>query len=339
MKDHIQKIASQISSSIPMTMPKVASSEPKDALSQGGAKHAVESVIQVMFGACTTGSDDVYQYNERDELKLDVVSPSSSRERSKSTCEPADPDAFFTAKSSEKHVISAISKLRETEQRRQSSERRSSSSFPVLFPASSPSAKNKNTRRDSPVLEGITAGERSFDDTVSEISANTLEEMALAYEAMDGFKRIRSDRTQDPHLKAEESWKQTVGRRWNNSPESRLSPVGFTRGGRSSNTRHTYASESTMTLSHDFADFHQKNEQNYWSELVKEEDHRREPSPRSVPEEPQEMLKLNKDGTITTVHSSTCSATTPAKKMASRKDPNKLLEVMAMPPGTEIGEI
>ena len=174
MKDHIQKIASQISSSIPMSMPKVASSEPKDALSQGGAKHAVESVIQVMFGACTTGSDDVYQYNEGDELKLDVVSPSSSRERSKSTCEPASPDPFFTAKSSEKHVISAISKLRETEQRRQSSERRSSSSFPVLFPASSPSAKNKNTRRDSPVLEGITAGERSF-DTVSEISANTCE--------------------------------------------------------------------------------------------------------------------------------------------------------------------
>jgi hypothetical protein len=213
----------------------------------------------------------------------------------------------------------------------------SSSKVPGLFPASFPAQKTLSEQSGAPMMESINPPDNSFDDGISSISNHTLEEMALAYEAVDGFSRIRSDLTQDPKLKIEESWKQTVTSRGDTVREPGMSPLRLRRGGRSSNSRYSTQTKSTAsTPTQDFASAFRRDEQQYWNDIVKDQGSRRTPS-----QKPGDFLKLTRDGTITTVPSSSCSGThTPSRSRSNRRsDPDRLLDVLIMPPGTEMAEI
>jgi hypothetical protein len=300
---------------------------------QGGVQATAESMMRVMFGACTSGSAAADQ-------DLHIVSPSNSRERSNSTCEPADPDTLYPKNYSEKQALSAVEHLQEMRLSSPVKRTSSSSKVPGIFPASFPAQKTLSEQSGAPIMESINPRLNSFDDGISSISAHTLEEMALAYEALDvldGFSRIRSDLTQDPKLKIEESWKQTVTSRGDTVREPGMSPLRLRRGGRSTNSRYSTQTKSTAsTQTQDFASAFQRDEQQYWNEIVKDQGSRRTPS-----QKPGDFLKLTQDGTITTVPSSSCSgAHTPSRsRRKSQSDPDRLLDVLVMPPGTEMVEI
>eukprot|EP00980_Cylindrotheca_fusiformis_P010405 scaffold2311_cov107-Cylindrotheca_fusiformis.AAC.6 len=325
--NHIQASANQIWSSI--TMARAEKQIPK------GVQGTAESMLRVMFGACTSGSPTM-------EDDFEELSPSVSRERSQSTCDPSDPDTLYPKKYSEKQVISAVEHLQEMRLTSSFQRTTSASKVPGLFPASSPEQKALPAK-GSPMLENVTSHGTSFDDGVSAISAHTLEEMALAYEAMDGFPRIRSDLTQDPKLIIEESWKQTVTSRGGNIREPGMSPLRMRRGGRSNLSRYSAQTKSTTsTQTQDFASVFRKDEERYWNDIVKEQDASTSSRSRRAPvQQPGDFLKLNRDGTIATVPSSSCSGTqTPSRsRRHSPRDNDRLLDVLVMPPGTEMAEI
>jgi hypothetical protein len=291
----------------------------------GDMKATAESVLRVMFGACTTGSSTNISADDDD----------NDLEDSKNTCEPSSPDIIYPKNFSERQAIAALKQLKE---KRLSLEYKkiysteNTSKIPGLFPMSFPNNEN-NFRQD--VLEDRMIRSRpdeSFDDGISAISNHTLEDMALTYEAKDGFPRIRSDLTQDPKLTQEEAWKQTVKHRRGHST-SLSSPLTLRRDGRSTNTKYSTHSKSTVsTATQDFAFAFRKDEQDYWNEIVKEQEIVK----------PKDFLTIARDGTLTTVPSSSCSGanTTPRNfRSKSTTDPDQLMDVLVMPPGTEMVEI
>jgi len=309
---NIQASATQLWSS--MTNLRSAENEKE----QGGVQSTAESVLRIMFGACTTGSRDSV------EPDFDLMTPSHFKNYSNSD-DRKSPEMLYP-----KDVSQAVEHLHE----KQSSCRRSSSSsskIPGLFPMSSPSKTTTTPKiqsTDGPVFENVIPENATFDDGISAISAHTLEEMALAYSAMDGISRIRSDLTQDPDLKVEESWKQTVVRNGGS-----LNTLCLNREGRSTNTRYSsHTKSTTSTQSEEFVSVFRRNEQDYWNEIVKEDDIKRAPHMK-----PTDFLKLARDGTITTVPSSSCSVSPRDRKIVSSDD--GLLDTLVLPPGTEVAEI
>ncbi|KAL3943127.1 MAG: hypothetical protein SGBAC_002776 [Bacillariaceae sp.] len=309
---NIHASASQLWTSMKNLSPAEAENE------QGGVQSTAESVLRVMFGACTTGSGAAV------EPDFDTMAPSQFKRRVSISSADA-PEMLYP-----KEVSQAVEHLQE----KQSSSRRSSSSsmkIPGLFPMSAPSKTTTTTTIQStpgPVFENVIPENATFDDGISAISAHTLEDMALAYSAMEGISRIRSDLTQDPNVKVEESWKQTVVRNGGS-----LAAVGLSRAGRSSNSRYSCQTKSTAsTQTEEFVSAFQRNEQDYWNEIVREEDFR--PAPQL---KPTDFLKLTQDGTITTVPSSSCSGSPTCRKTRSGDD--GLLDTLVMPPGTEYAEI
>lgn len=287
---------------------------------EGGVQATAESVLRAMFGACTTGSSNFV------EQEFDMVTTSKSNKTNSS--DEKSPEMLYPH-----HVSQAVESLQEKQaltSRRSSS---SSTKIPGLFPMSTPSkTKASNVQsQDSPV--NFIPEDNAFDDGISSISAHTLEDMALAYEAMDGISRMRSDVTQDPHQKVEESWKQTAVRKGVTLREPGMGPLCLTRDGRSSNTRYSSQTKSTTsTQSEDFVSVFRKNELNYWNEIAKEGDARGKPNMK-----PSDFLTLAQDGTITTVNSSNCSGSPAFRK--SRAHDGRLLDVLVLPPGTEVAEI
>lgn len=289
-----------------------------------GVQSTAESVLRVMFGACTTGSRDV------GEPDFDMMTPSQFKRNISNSSEGNSPEMLYP-----KDVSQAVEHLQEKQSssRRSSSQRSSSSStkIPRIFPMSSPSNNTTTTKSNQstngPMFENVIPENATFDDGISAISAHTLEDLALAYSAMDGISRIRSDLTQDPNLHVEESWKQTVVRNGTVAPHS------LCREGRSTNTRYSCQTKSTAsTQSEEFVSVFRRNEQDYWNELVREEDFRRSPQMK-----PTDFLKLAQDGTITTVPSSTCSGSPTFRK--TRSDDDGLLDTLVLPPGTDFAEI
>jgi len=311
--NNIQASATQLWSS----MANLRSAEPEKE--EGGVQSTAESVLRVMFGACTTGSRDAV------EPDFDMMTPSQFKKHVSNSSETNSPEMLYP-----KDVSQAVENLQE----KQSSSRRSSSSsmkIPGLFPMSSPAKPTTTTKIQStngPVFENVIPENATFDDGISAISAHTLEDMALAHSAMAGISRIRSDLTQDPNLKVEESWKQTVVRNGGS-----LAPHSLSREGRSTNTRYSCQTKSTAsTQTEEFVSVFRRNEQDYWNELVKEDDFIRTPQMK-----PTDFLKLAQDGTITTVPSSTCSGSPTYRK--TRSDDDGLLDTLVLPPGTEYAEI
>jgi len=288
---------------------------------EGGVQATAESVLRVMFGACTTGSRDVVAE------EFDMVTPSKLKKTNSS--EGNSPEMLYP-----KDVSEAVEHLQEKQASTSRQSSFSSMKIPGLFPMSTPKTKTvKVQSQDSPVFEHVISEDKTFDDGISSISASTLEDMALAYEAMDGISRMRSDVTQDPHQKVEESWKQTVVRKGGTLREPGMAPICLSRDGRSSNTRYSHQTKSTVsTQSEEFVSVFRRNELDYWNDVAKEDDVRGKPNMK-----PSDFLKLAQDGTITTVPSSSCSATPTFRK--SRLDDDRLLDVLVLPPGTEVAEI
>jgi DNA-directed RNA polymerase specialized sigma24 family protein len=135
----------------------------------------------------------------------------------------------------------------------------------------------------------------SFDDGVSAISQDTLEQMARVYPGESEFlERVHSDVTQDPVDTPDESWMHTVNPNRQGSPfrqgQRISSPLRFTRQGRSGegtiNTKHsrqTIGTKSTMsTQTHEFASAFRKDEQKFWQDVVNEQDEREDPADGSI---------------------------------------------------------
>ena len=141
----------------------------------------------------------------------------------------------------------------------------------------------------------------SFDDGISEISAATLQEMAKMYEADETLlHRVYSDITQDPAEPRSENWKKSHDdaaavnaaspqRSSGGSSFYRANPLNFTRTrtGRSHGTLSTHrskgarsmATKSTLsTQTTDFANAWKRDEQQYWQDVVKEDDMHHDPA-------------------------------------------------------------
>lgn len=239
-----------------------------------------------------------------------------------------------------------------------------------FFPASSP----RSTKDASPASKQATTtiqvihNDVSFDDGISCISAHTLDEMARHHDAMD-LDRVHSDVTQDPAENmlhgGVENWQQqhqqsSNGNRFplrhpspHRSNKNRVSPFKFGRSGPSygtyttKNTKASHASHSTT----DFASVWRKNEENYWQDVVREEETpSAEKSSRQQRREQLDLIKGKRDGTITTAGSSSAgmysSGTQDIKLVRHPSDEQhsnsiflKDHEVLVMPNGTQVGEI
>ena len=193
-----------------------------------------------------------------------------------------------------------------------------SGAIPKPFPISNPSSKreisipskvtdgsgpsNGGAHRSS--SEGVTSSplhamSMSFDDGISAISAQTLDEMARMYEADETLLlRVHSDVTQDPAEPAMENWKKTHAEVYGGSPQrssfSRSNPLSFTRtrtnrshgtmsthrskGARSMATKSTLSSQTT-----DFANAWKRDEQKYWQDVVKADDIHNDIDPAADP--------------------------------------------------------
>jgi hypothetical protein len=323
-KDKFQTSASQFWSSIRslsleenMKKPVVSPESPAEEPSGGDT--SLESVMRLMFGACAGASPDVQKTSKRDVESSETSS--GSREKSKSTCEPISPnpsqeDAMYTQlfKDEQFRAEEAVSHLREQmemrkEERSPQTQRQSPPHskatktlqhkfFPASSPGSpkkereitvpnlvsdSPSPPRKHTNKQPHVLQNM-----SFDDGISAISADTLDEMARMYEVDETLlNRVYSDVTQD-HVdttSSVENWHGTAYR--NNGMPSprhgavRMSPLRLARTGRSQgtiNTKHSrgtrsFATKSTLsTETTEFASVFRKNEENYWQDVADEQD-------------------------------------------------------------------
>lgn len=248
--------------------------------------------------------------------------------------------------------------------------------FPVLFPASSPQRQITVPSQPKELPGTVLKNEESmhsalsFDDGISSITQLSLDEIAKQYDAED-LARVFSDITQDPIEEVEESWKQTLRPRSTNKD---LSPVRISRSNRSQGTTHTkrsygtksHGTKSTLsTQTNEFAGVWQREEQKYWDDVVREQEgFELDPSGNHILSERQmklsrareitrksrnlsgdrskDDLNSKRDGTITTVHSTVFSGRSSyAEKYlsATMSDPDRFLNVLIMPPGTELCEI
>jgi hypothetical protein len=299
-RDKLQTSASQFWSSIRSleeNMKKPVVSPESPAEERSGGNTSLESVIRVMFGACTGVSPDAQSTSKRD-----ATSETSSRslEKSKSTCEPISPnpsqeDAMYTQLFRNEHFRAeeAVSHLREQmemrkevrdPQRQSPPHSKGTKTLHKIFPASSPgsprkereitvekSPPKKQTKREPHVPQNM-----SFDDGISAISAHTLDDMARMYEVDETLlNRVHSDVTQDHVDTSVENWHGTAQR-----SGAKMSPLRWARTGRSQgtiNTKHSrgtrsFATKSTLsTQTTEFASAFRKNEQNYWQDVVDEQ--------------------------------------------------------------------
>lgn len=247
--------------------------------------------------------------------------------------------------------------------------------FPVLFPASSPQRQIAVPSQPKELPGSVLQEESinhalSFDDGISSITQLSLDEIAKQYDAED-LARVFSDITQDPIEEVEESWKQTLRPRQMNKD---LSPVHISRSNRSQGTTHTkrsygtksHGTKSTLsTQTNEFAGVWQREEQKYWDDVVREQEgFELDPLGNHILSERQmklsrareitrksrylsgdrsrDDLNSKRDGTITTVHSTVFSGRSSyAEKYlsATMSDPDRFLDVLIMPPGTELCEI
>jgi hypothetical protein len=109
-------------------------------------------------------------------------------------------------------------------------------------------------------------------------------ESAAAYNGI--LDRVHSDVTQDPVEALEESWKNTVDPKRGLSPHRMSTPLRFQRTGRSHgtlNTKQTIGTKSTMSSqTNEFASVFRKDEQQYWQDVVQEQDESQDPAAGSV---------------------------------------------------------
>jgi hypothetical protein len=271
-----------------------------------GEQTSLESVIRVIFGACTGA--DIPQAEKTYKRDIGSETSSPSREKSKSTCEPVSPnpsqeDAMYAqlCRDEQFRAEEAVSHLREQMEMRKeerSSHRQSpphskpTKSLHKFFPASSPSSPKKEREitvptlvRDSPPKKRTNKKPHapqnmSFDDGISAISAQTLDEMAREYE-VDAtlLNRVHSDVTQDYVDTGVENWHGTASRNAGMpSPRhgaAKMSPLRLARTGRSGASRGTrsFATKSTLsTQTNEFISVFRKNEQNYWQDVADEQD-------------------------------------------------------------------
>jgi hypothetical protein len=109
-------------------------------------------------------------------------------------------------------------------------------------------------------------------------------ESAAAY---NGFlDRVHLDVTQNTVEALEESWKNTVDPNRGSSPNQMSSPLQFQRTGRSHgtfNTKQTIGTKSTMSSqTNKFASVFRKDKQQYWQDVVQEQDESQDPAAGSV---------------------------------------------------------
>ncbi len=261
---------------------------------------SLESVIRVMFGSCTTGNNRDAEKHPvpAEQSKEDTVSPSQNDNTRTASETPKlknlDPDTLYREIFSNDHTRAeeAVSHLRQQleEQRRvekPTSKPYTSNHFPAVFPASSPQRQITvpSQTRDLPPetinqTEETSCCELSFDDGISSITQETLDEVAKHHDA-GGIARVYSDITQDPIDVLEESWKETVRPRTGADPNYTVSPVRVSRSNRSQGTMQTkrsfgaksHGTKSTMsTQTNDFAGVWQREEQKYWEDIVKEQE-------------------------------------------------------------------
>jgi hypothetical protein len=258
---------------------------------------SLENVMRVMFGSCTTGAGVEVSAEVPDSV------PVSQPEKSQNTCQlprsrSSQEDAVYLKLFIDEQIRAedAVCHLRQQmEQRkeernvqRQSGTTNPFKTVPGPFPVSSPNQKreisiptNKVQDSASPT-EGLPqqkAVSLSFDDSISAISQQTLEEMARMYESDVSLVRVFSDVTQQPSDPAMESWKHTQATTISPKPP-RLFPLSLSRsrsqgtintksskGARSLGTKSTLSSQTT-----DFASAWRRDEQKYWEEVVHEQD-------------------------------------------------------------------
>jgi len=340
---------------------------------QEGAPVSIESVIRIMFGSCTTamaqtqGDDDTHGLGSQSERM-------GSRKMSQSTCEPASPtkseEKLYKNLFEDEHIKAedAICHLREQMEQQRANRspprnicaQKGKADVPSLFPVSSPKEKKRANQAPVQVLSAkaeAAGNDISFDDEISAISQHTLEELAAVRKGVNGFlERVHSDVTQDPVETLEESWKNTVNPNRGSSPPRMSSPLRFQRTGRSQgtlNTKHTMGTKSTMSSqTNEFASVFRKDEQQYWQEVVQEQDEREGMGADSIGISSRHEklikarerirrreLKTKRDGTSTTVNSSVYSDRSSPDIQVLTSDPDGFMNVVVLPSGTEIGEI
>jgi hypothetical protein len=294
-KDKLHASASQFWSSISSTVVTPDKKMSKD--SEFSPQISLENVMRVMFGSCTTGAGA--------EVSVDVPdsAPASQPEKSQNTCpvprsRSSHEEAVYLKLFIDEQIRAedAVCHLRQQmEQRkeernvqRQTSLTNPFQTIPGPFPVSSPNQKREISIPASKVQDSASPTEGtsqqksvslSFDDSISAISQQTLEEMARMYEEDVTLVRVFSDVTQQPSDPAMESWKHT--QTTTNSPKPpRLFPLSLTRnrshgtintkgskGARSFGTKSTLSSQTTG-----FASAWKRDEQKYWEEVVNEQD-------------------------------------------------------------------
>jgi len=351
MTDQIQVSATQLWSSVKKSGISVGDSN--DGQDRGHV--SLESVIRVMFGSCTFGNVST----EDEGTKGESHSP-SSKGISKSTCEPVSPtrskeDSLYNKLFSETmRAQEAVSHLRQQLEHRkaQKSPSRSGTSIPGFYPASSPHKAEREIAIPNKISEVQShkdekeVAEQSFDDDISCISAQTLEDLAQEYQAENGpFSRVRSEVTQQPAEFPEENWKKTATPNGRGSPRrnrlASLSPLIMARGrSHQSKGSKSFATKSTMsTQTNEFSAAWRKDELKYWNDVVKVDGNNMSssdgsPSRSDKLRHAQKMLRRGNskhDGTITTVHSSVSG---------SQLSPDTaFVGAFEIPVGTEMAEI
>jgi len=386
MKQQIQASAnhlwSSVNKSLEQTKRQMSTPDTTVTDEQDGVQAQIESVIRVMFGSCTVG--DVIPITPDNDKTSDigspvVDSPASSRDKSQSTCEPVSPtkhEHFLYTKSRAEKAVCLLRDQLEGARESRSPLGAVESNVPGLFPASPPNMKlirvpdrmvdpsSHSTGNDGEILN-----DASFDDGISAISQDTIDEMARVYAGRNIFlERVHSDITQDPYEIHEESWKITVDEeswKFKVNPKGRVSPMprradmsplrapSRGRSHATANTRSSKFSKSTMSSqTNEFANVWKIDEEKYWQEVVEEqnEDYAQgsfEPSnlkekigkAREQHRRMSRELKTKRDGTITTVHSSDYSGLASQEKLVSRTYPDRSMNVITMPARTEMGQL
>ena len=258
----------------------------------------LESVMRAMFSSCTTGGA----------LDEHMKSGSGSPERTSSFCnnmpkvsreDPVYQQLFVDSKLKAEEAVSQLREqleLRKEVQKADPSaaDKATTNAVPKPFPISTPTQQReisipKKMLDTGPSISGpiettspLHTASMSFDDGISAISAQTLEEMARIYELDETLiNRVHSDVTQDPAEPAAENWKSAYPS--NASPRrngSKMGPLHFTRTGRSHGTHGTQRSKGTRSIytkstlstqTTEFANAWRRDEQKYWQDIVKEQ--------------------------------------------------------------------
>jgi len=290
-----------------------------------------------------------------------------------------DPDTLYRDIFSDDHMRAeeAVSHLRQQLEQQRKVEKPAgkpytNNHFPSMFPASSPQrniAVPSHPIKELPstIEQKQKTSERqlSFDDGISGITQLTLDEIEMQ-NSLDDLSRVYSDITQDPIEEVEESWKQTLKPRIDSAFRSSTNPVVMSRSTRSqctTQTKRSYGAKSLATKStlstqtHDFAGVWQREEQKYWEDVVREQEGL-EMEPSHALDRQKKLSRAReitrksrfdrddqnskRDGTITTVHSTVVSNRSAYPELslaATRRDPDRFLDVLIMPPGTEMIEI